>query len=118
MPNIVKSSKRNIYMAENIFSKMVGKKVVVRSINAGVFFGTLESVTPDGLSCVITKARKLWYWEGAAAVEELAMSGTRIPDKCKFTVTVESIGIAGICQIIPATDQAAESIEGVSDWKA
>lgn len=105
-------------MAENIFSKMVGKKVVVRSINAGVFFGTLESVTDDGCSCEISKARKLWYWEGAAAVEELASNGTRLPEKCKFTVTVESIAITGICQIIPATDDAAKSIEGVPEWKA
>lgn len=105
-------------MAENIYSKMVGKKVVARSINAGVFFGTLAAVTPDGCSCELTKARKLWYWEGAAAVEELAVNGTRLPEKCKFTITVDSIGITGICQIIPATDKAAESIEGVADWKA
>lgn len=105
-------------MAENIFSHMVGQKVIVRSINAGVFFGTLASVTPDGCACEITTARKLWYWEGAAAVEELAESGTRLPEKCKFTVTVKSIAVAGICQIIPATDKAAESIEGVPEWKA
>lgn len=105
-------------MSENIFSNLIGKKVIVRSINAGVFFGTLDSVTPDGCSCELSKARKLWYWEGAAAVEEIAASGTNLPDKCKFTVTVDSIAIVGICQIIPTTDKAAASIEGVPEWKA
>ena len=105
-------------MQENIFSNMVGKKVVVRSINAGVFFGTLDAVTADGCSCELSGARKLWYWEGAAAVEELAVNGTSLPEKCKFTVKVDSIAIVGICQIIPATDRAAASIEGVSEWKA
>lgn len=103
---------------KNIFSNLVGKKVVVRSINAGVFFGTLEAVTDDGCSCELSGARKLWYWEGAAAVEELAASGTSLPEKCKFTVKVDNIAIVGICQIIPTTEKAAASIEGVSEWKA
>lgn len=121
---IIEQSKRNIIMsdsnsmAENIFSNMVGKKVVVRSINAGVFFGTLDAVTADGCSCELSGVRKLWYWEGAAAVEELAENGTSLPEKCKFTVKVGSMAIVGICQIIPATDRAAESIEGVGEWKA
>lgn len=105
-------------MSENIFTNLVGKKVVVRSVNAGVFFGTLEAITPDGCSCELSKARKLWYWEGAAAVEEIATVGTKLPEKCKFTVTVDSIAIVGICQVIPTTEQAASIIEGVAEWKA
>lgn len=105
-------------MSENIFSNLIGKKVIVRSVNAGVFFGTLDAITPDGCSCELSRARKLWYWDGAAAVEEIAQIGTARPDNCKFTVTVDKIAIVGICQVVPATDKAASVIESVPEWKA
>ena len=104
-------------MAENIFSKMVGKKVVVRSINAGVFFGTLESVTDDGCSCEISKARKLWYWEGAASLSQLALEGVSKPKECKFSVTVPEMVVLGVIEIIPASEQAIKSIESVPVWR-
>lgn len=96
----------------------IGKKVIVRAINAGVFFGTLQEVTDDGYSVVLTNARKLWYWDGAFAVEGLAEAGVTKPDNCKFTTSVESIGVVGVCQILPCTEDAIKSLETVKTWVA
>lgn len=105
-------------MENTIFNEYKTKKVIVRSMNAGVFYGTLAETTDDGYSVKLEKARKIWYWDGAAAVEGLAVSGVSKPDNCKFTATVDSIGIVGVCQILPCTEDAVKSIEAVKDWVA
>lgn len=88
---------------------------IVRSDEAGVFFGKIKR--RDGGEVEMTNVRKLWFWDGACAVEQLAVDGTKKPDACNFTVTVPEMVILGACQIIPCTDTAAASISSVKDWK-
>ena len=94
---------------------MLNRKVIVRGNNSGVFFGTLAG--KEGTEVKLTKCRRLWYWNGAASISQLAVDGTMKPDKCKFTVTVEEIVILDAIEIIPCTDKAVSSIEGVEEWK-
>lgn len=95
--------------------KLIGKKVVIRAYGAGVFYGTLNEV--DGNTVELTSCRRLWYWDGAASLSQLAAEGVTRPDNCKFTVTVESIVIINVIEIIPASEQAQKSIESVREWK-
>jgi len=44
---------------------------IVRTYSAGVFAGYIES--RNGKEVVMTKARRLWYWAGAASLSQLAM---------------------------------------------
>lgn len=99
--------------------KLLGKKVIVRSYGAGVFFGTLNEVEVQGDKLVVEllKDRKLYYWKGACAVQEIADKGTLNADECKFTVTVESQLISSVLEIIPCTEIAIKVIEGVKEWK-
>ena len=90
--------------------------VIVRSHRAGVFFGRLEE--KNGQEVKMSNARKLHYWDGAAAVEEIAMIGTKRPDRCRFTVTVPELTIDGCIQVIPCTKEAIEVIKGVKEWTA
>lgn len=92
-----------------------GKKVIVRGDRSGVFFGTLAE--KDGQEVRLEKCRRLWYWDGAASISQLAVDGVSAPDNCKFTVTVDEIEILDAIEIIPCTDKANESIEGVREWK-
>ena len=93
----------------------IGKKVIIRGDRSGVEFGTL--VAHNGNEVTLHNARCLWYWKGAATLFQLATDGTSKPDECKFTVTVESITILDAVEIIPCTDKAIESIEGVKVWR-
>ena len=88
---------------------------IVRADRAGVFFGKIRERSANEV--VMTDVRKLWYWDGACAVEQLAVEGTKKPGECKFTVTVSEMAIANPIQIIPCTDAAVESICGVKVWK-
>jgi hypothetical protein len=95
--------------------KMIGKKVIVRGDRSGVFFGTL--VEKEGRELTLEKCRRLWYWDGAASISQLATNGTTNPSGCKFTVTVDTITILDAIEIILCTDEAIRNIEGVREWK-
>ena len=91
-----------------------GKKVIVRGDRSGVFFGTLAE--KDGREVKLEKCRRIWYWDGAASISQLAVDGTLNPRECKFTVTVDEIEILDAIEIIPCSEKAIKSIEGVKVW--
>ena len=101
------------------FEKLIGKKVIIRSYGAGVFFGTLNEVEIQGDKFIVEllNDRKLYYWDGACAVQEIADKGTLKARNCKFTVTVASQVISSVLEIIPCTEIAIKVIEGVKEWK-
>ena len=88
---------------------------VVRCAQAGVFFGQIKERNGDEVT--MANVRKLWYWDGACAVEQLAVDGTKKPSDCKFTVMVSEMVLTGVIQILACTDKAAESLAAVGEWK-
>lgn len=90
--------------------------VIVRSYAAGVFAGTLKS--KKGKEVVLKNARRLWYWKGAASLSELAMSGIKCPNECKFPEEVSEIIITEACEILSVSKKAQESISGVPIWRS
>lgn len=97
----------------------IGKKVIIRASRAGVFFGKLVNKvdSPAGCEVELENCRRIWYWDGACSISQLALEGTKRPQNCKFSVTVPEITIIGVIEIIPVSDQAAKSIESVEVWK-
>lgn len=94
---------------------MKTQKYIVRTNRAGVFFGEIKERSATEIT--MTNVRKLWYWNGACAVEELAVNGVMKPKDCKFTVIIPEMTIADPIQIIPCTDIAAKRISEVAVWK-
>ena len=89
--------------------------VIVRGDRSGVFAGNLGE--RSGREVTLHNCRRLWYWDGAASISQLAVDGTKAPRECKFTVTVDSITILDAIEIIPCTDAAEASIKAVKVWK-
>jgi hypothetical protein len=102
----------------------MGQYVIARSVNAGVFAGQLAApVTELGdgtpLSTVtLTSARRLWYWDGAATLSQLAATGTSKPRGCKFPAEVETVVLMEVCEVLAVTDAARKSIASVTEWSA
>ena len=94
----------------------IGKKVIVRTYSAGVHYGTLAE--RDGKEVLLENTRRIWYWDGAASLSQLALEGTRKPGSCKFSVALEAIILTEAIEIIPCTEKAVASIEGVRVWRA
>ena len=91
--------------------------VMIRSRDAGCFYGTL--VGRDGDTVTLTNARRVWYWDGAATLSELATLGTSKPKTCKFPAPTEGEHvILGVCEVIPVTEAALASLDKVPVWSA
>ena len=90
------------------------KYVIVRTYSAGVFAGYL--VSKKGQEVVLKDARRIWYWDGASSLSQLAMEGTKKPENCKFPIAVNEISLTQAIEIINTTEQARKSIQGVKVW--
>jgi hypothetical protein len=93
---------------------VIGKHVIARTYSAGVFAGTLKA--RDGKEVVLTNARRIWYWDGAASLSQLAVDGVSKPDNCKFPAAVYEVLLTETIEIIPTTEKARASIDGVKVW--
>lgn len=89
--------------------------VIVRTYSAGVFAGYLES--RNGKEGTIRKARRLWYWSGAASLSQLAVDGVSNPKACKFPVEVDRIELTEIIEVLSVTEKARMSIAEVKVWQ-
>jgi len=95
---------------------MDGKKYIIcRTYSAGVFAGYLES--RNGQEVVLRKARRIWYWSGAASLSQLATDGTSNPKECKFPCEVDRVELLQVVEIIDCTEKAKKSIAGVKVWE-
>lgn len=90
--------------------------VIVRTHSAGVFAGTLEH--RDGKEVVLSNARRLWYWDGAASLSQLAMEGVKKPAKCRFPREVEEVILPEAVEILKVTPEAQANIAAVPVWQA
>lgn len=88
---------------------------IVRCYGAGVFFGKIKERKEKEVT--LQDCRKIWYWSGAAAVEQLAMTGPKNPKECKITVRVPEMIVMDPLQIIPCTQEAVDVIERIAEWK-
>ena len=91
------------------------KFCIVRCDRAGVFFARVESM--EGSTAKLRDARRLWYWDGAASLSQLAMEGVKAPRNCKFTMPVSTMTVLGVIEVIPCDEPAVASINGVPEWK-
>lgn len=88
---------------------------IVRTFSAGVFAGYIKS--RKGKEVVMTNARRIWYWAGAATLSQLSVDGTTQPSACKFPVAVPEVTLLEAIEILPVSDKAKASIEAVQVWQ-
>lgn len=107
------------YVKENKLQKAESlngmEYVIIRTCSAGVFAGYLES-RKDKEVC-LRKARRIWFWDGAASLSQLAVDGTCKPENCKFPCEVDKIELTEAIEIIYCNEKARKSIQGVKIWE-
>jgi len=106
------------YVPENTLAPELDgmKYCIVRTYSAGVFAGYVAR--REGQEVDILQARRLWYWEGAASLSQLAMSGTSKPNKCKFPEAMAKVTVTQVIEIIECSSVAMTSIQDVTIWKS
>lgn len=91
------------------------KYCIIRADKTGVYAGYIES--RKGTEVVVRRGRRLWYWDGAASLSQLAMEGVKRPENCKFPCEVDTVLILDAIEIIACTEAARQSIAEVPIWK-
>lgn len=87
----------------------VGQYVIARCYAAGVHAGEVQSV--DGENVVLKDSRRLWSWKAADGVALSGVAQCGITKQgCKIDVLNPLIYLTGVCELIPCTKKAKESI--------
>jgi hypothetical protein len=104
---------------ENIRNKDGLKAVLIRSYAAGIHFGYLlkEEFTQSGKVVTLVNTRRVWYWDGASSISQMAKSGVTKPENCKFSVEVSENEIVNVIETLPLTKKALENLYGVKVWE-
>jgi hypothetical protein len=90
--------------------------VIVRTYSAGVFAANL--VSRDGKEATLSNARRLWYWDGAASLSQLAVEGVTKPKTCKFSVPVPLQEVTEVIEVLYTSAAAEANIKAVPEWRA
>ena len=91
--------------------------VIIRSRSAGVFAGTLLEQDNANQRVKLLKAIRLWYWDGAFTLSQIAMEGVSKPENCKFAMPVAELEIFEVIEILETTDAAEKCIKEIKPCK-
>lgn len=88
---------------------MVGKFCIARCFSAGVHAGEVVSV--DGENVILKDSTRLWSWKAkdGLALSGVAQHGIKTSESRRDAVN-PIIYITGVCELIPCTEAAKESI--------
>ena len=91
-----------------------GRKVIVRSRDAGVQYGELESYATDGSTVTLRNARQMWSWTAAqgGTLFDCATYGVK---SGRFSGFSDRVIVIGACAIIDVMGDAERSL-GDAKW--
>lgn len=89
----------------------IGRHVIARCYSAGVHAGEVVSV--DGENVTLKNSRRLWSWKAkeGVALSGVAQHGLK-KDGGKVDVVNPEIYLTGVCELIPTSAAAKDSIDG------
>lgn len=95
---------------------MIGKKVIIRTYSAGVWFGIL--VQKDGKEVILENARRMYQWwcKEGISLSAVAIYGLNI-SKSKIIEAVPSVWLEAI-EIIPCSEISIKDLEEATNVKA
>lgn len=88
----------------------VGKYVIARCYSAGVHAG--EVVSADGENVILKDSRRLWSWKAKDGVALSGVAQCGVQSGRKIDVVNPEIALTGVCELIPCSAVAKESIDG------
>ena len=96
------------------------ERCVIRSYGAGVFVGYVKEKKAElnGVNVTLLKSKRIYYWDGACSLTQLAMEGVKKPENCKITEAIDEQFIADVVEILPLYKNASKNIDEVKVWKS
>ena len=114
--SLVNGGQSNNRNSETLTGGMVGKKVIIRTYSAGVWFGTLSE--KSGKEVILTDARRMWKWWASKGISlsACALYGVKHSES-KIIEPVSQVWLEAT-EIISCTDAAIQSIGGAPHVEA
>ena len=91
-------------------SEMIGANVIIRTYSAGVHIGTL--LKKSNTNVLLSNARRLWAWEGAFTLNEVATKGIT---GGRVSCPVDKVELTQAIEIIPITEKALETVKNYEE---
>lgn len=88
----------------------IGKYVIARCYAAGVHAG--EVVSADGENVILKNSRRLWSWKAKDGVALSGVAQNGLKSEGKVDTVNPEIALTGVCELIPCSVKARESIDG------
>ena len=88
----------------------VGQYVIARCYSAGVHAGVVESA--DGENVILKDSRRLWSWKAKDGVALSGVAQNGLKSEGKVDTLNPLISLTGVCELIPCSVKARESIDG------
>ena len=95
-------------------TSLLNKRVIARIERAGVFHGTLDYI--DNEIIRLKDARRIYYWNGALSVTDMAAKGIT-GGKVTIRVTTVEFMSNMIVELNECSEEASKSIETIKPWK-
>lgn len=89
----------------------IGKHCVVRTYSAGVHLGTIKSV--EGSQVILDDVRRLWKWEGAFTLNEVANTG--VAKTSRIAAEIPTISLSDMIELIPTSEKARKTFEACNE---
>ena len=94
-------------------SALTNETVIARIDRAGVFMGTLAHIDSDIVR--LTNVRRIYYWQGALSVTDMANNGIEGGKVTKPCEVVE-FNRSGLIEINKCSNKAAKCITKIKPW--
>ncbi len=110
------------YVRKEDVSKQVASKdgltyCVIRTYSAGVWIGWADYENAPLTNCELLEATRVWRWEGAFTLSNLAQQGAEKPSDCRFAVDVPKIKLNNVIEYLPVSEQAKEILDTIEREK-
>jgi len=95
-------------------TELLNKRIIARIERAGVFHGTLDHI--DNEIMRLKDARRIYYWNGALSVTDIAAKGIT-GGKVTIPVTTVEFMSDNVVELNECSEEASKSIEAIKPWK-
>lgn len=96
-------------------SLQAGDKVILRSRDAGVWYGKLVSLDVGKCAATLSDARQMWRWYAASGITLIDVADKGVDaSKCKFSPSKAHATMLSVCAVIAVSDAAYASLESVN----
>lgn len=97
------------------FGGFIGKKVIIRTYSAGVWYGELKK--KSGREVILINARRMYFWSAAKSISLSGVAKYGIKGTSKICPRIESIWLEAI-EILELSKKCINDLEGAPDVEA